>query len=499
MTTDGQSLLQTCAVALVGQYGATIEFLSLYSSTLSNRLLNEPPFRQRNPISVVKYEAKDEWAKVARRFRNTPDWAARLKLPTFEALWEDTLNFLKIHFGETFNEDDYEWLWVEEVEYFGLSFRRATTLVLDELRTLPFMSSWITDIIKKQPKYVDVPSNLPQQVEFRSRWGSSTLPDLHHIISAMNIDHDVVESIIKYFGPVVHTVANYAMSLDAALTEEILDNDIALLVRRHRIEVSNPFSTVPISVRQQLAHINLPGTCKLLLADTAEIMTGTEDIPLSEVLWRLFHKFVQGLLQTAMLHGVACISIVRDVLELHDMEDFLNATALPVPDWTCTAYQDLLEPIFFDDEDEDEEEDDYEDLPDVCFEPAGPDLRVEDIATAVSMASDLPEPDCSICMDDLDVSEMTRAEVPIKLKCGHCLHYGCLKTLINGVSGYSNRCPNCRQEIAPRRAKRLKDDHLRSSNSMSDSDRMAVAMASQYAEEGSNLRDKEGDVVMTDD
>jgi hypothetical protein len=79
MTTDGQSLLQTCAVALVGQYGATIEFLRLYSSTLSNRLLNEPPFRQRHPISVVKYEAKDEWAKVARRFRNTPDWAARLK------------------------------------------------------------------------------------------------------------------------------------------------------------------------------------------------------------------------------------------------------------------------------------------------------------------------------------------------------------------------------------------------------------------------------------
>jgi len=51
-----------------------------------------------------------------------------------------------------------------------------------------------------------------------------------------------------------------------------------------------------------------------------------------------------------------------------------------------------------------------------------------------------------------------RDEVAVEVHCGHCFHYGCLNTLINGILEYSNICPNCRQTICPPRAKRVLAD-----------------------------------------
>lgn len=90
---------------------------------------------------------------------------------------------------------------------------------------------------------------------------------------------------------------------------------------------------------------------------------------------------------------------------------------------------------------------DLDDLPGICFDPVGPPLQVEDYALAVSDASDLPEGDCSICRDTLNVHERAHVEIPVKIDCGHAFHYGCLGTLINGLAKFLNLCPNCRRPV----------------------------------------------------
>jgi hypothetical protein len=70
---------------------------------------------------------------------------------------------------------------------------------------------------------------------------------------------------------------------------------------------------------------------------------------------------------------------------------------------------------------------------------------------------DLSERECSICRDTLNIHETIRDGVSVKIKCGHCFHYGCLTTLIDGRSKFSNLCPNCRQEVCKRKPRRLKN------------------------------------------
>ncbi|KAI4644894.1 hypothetical protein J4E93_005692 [Alternaria ventricosa] len=105
-----------------------------------------------------------------------------------------------------------------------------------------------------------------------------------------------------------------------------------------------------------------------------------------------------------------------------------------------------------------EDEVDPDDLPDVCFDPVGPPLKPQDYAPAITDASDLPEGDCSICRDTLNVHERAQDEIPVKTDCGHAFHYSCLGTLINGLADFSNLCPNCRRPICDHRPRQLKED-----------------------------------------
>ncbi|KAH7093592.1 hypothetical protein FB567DRAFT_544930 [Paraphoma chrysanthemicola] len=498
MSSNGHSLLQRCALALSGRHEATVKFLDMYCAILPYRLLEEANGHHL-PLSSTKREAFLIWSKVSLLSINNDVWPGRFRFPPFEELWEDQLRLLKAHRGETFKEEDYEWLCLEEETYFGLACRRADIMVFEELRKLPSISTWVTELIAKQPKCIHTPTTIMGLVEFRSRWGQNVLPDMHRVINRLDIDQNAIDNVIEYFTPLVLTTGNYIQRhLEDFFLQGKLDVAIATLVRQHRIAVSNPLSPIPIAVRQQLAHVDLPGTIQAILVDIAQIGTHPEEYPVFEIIWRLFHKFVQGLLQTASLHSEACMTFVKTNLESNELKDFVDPSALPVPGWTSNDFIDLLEEFYDGDDDEDEfEQINYDDLPDVCFKPASPELRVENIAKAVYMASDLPEPDCSICRDSLDVSVTTRADVPLILQCGHCLHYGCLHTLINGISDFSNRCPNCRKEIAPRRAKRLKDEFLSSFSSTPDPGNMASVSGRE--DEGSDLQDKDGDVVMTDD
>jgi hypothetical protein len=262
------------------------------------------------------------------------------------------------------------------------------------------------------------------------------------------------------------------------------------LVDGLRSLITHPFSSIPIRVRRQTAHINIRGTFRLLLHDAATLANSTH--PLTELQWRMFQFFVHWLHKTALTYD--CVGSVRKTLEILKLTEFFDFNATPIPGWDHEDFQDLLE----EDSDDDEEEDiDYDDLPDDLFEPSGPERKVEHRATAVATNSELRKEYCSICRDTLDIYAKMREEVPVKVECGHCFHYGCLNTLINGISKYSNACPNCRQTVCPPQEKRLKDEYTLSQPA-TPNDGVSGA-ASESALEASDPRDKEGDVVMTDD
>jgi hypothetical protein len=104
--------------------------------------------------------------------------------------------------------------------------------------------------------------------------------------------------------------------------------------------------------------------------------------------------------------------------------------------------------------------------------------------------SDLPEEDCPICRDTLNVTDTIRDEVPVKIKCGHCFHYGCLTTLINDLSKFSNLCPNCRQEVCKRRPRCLKNGKTLDDVQAMEADGANMGEQERY------LQDKHGDFVM---
>jgi hypothetical protein len=109
-------------------------------------------------------------------------------------------------------------------------------------------------------------------------------------------------------------------------------------------------------------------------------------------------------------------------------------------------------------------------LTDVSFEPSGPRMDVDDIATKTrylknptcSMCRNDSETEdecghstCNICLDTLDLNATGQSKTPMEVRCGHAhsFHFECLDDLINGISEFSNLCPNCRGSICERRAR----------------------------------------------
>jgi hypothetical protein len=111
-------------------------------------------------------------------------------------------------------------------------------------------------------------------------------------------------------------------------------------------------------------------------------------------------------------------------------------------------------------------------LTDVGFEPSGPRLDVDDIATKTryiknptcsicrkdsQTEDECGHSTCNICLERLDPNATDESNTPMKVRCGHAhsFHYKCLDSLINGISDFSNLCPNCRVPICERRARRV--------------------------------------------
>jgi hypothetical protein len=252
------------------------------------------------------------------------------------------------------------------------------------------------------------------------------------------------------------------------------------MIDAHRSLVSDPFSDLTLATRQELALCDIRGTINLLASDAATFMS----VPLyTGLFWDMFKKFVDGLMQFANAQGPACVDHVKEALWYLELHGFLDANSVKDDTWTWPP----RETVTIHEPDSDV---DLHDLPDVCFEPVGPPLQVEQHALAVTKASDLPEEDCSICRNTLNVHETVRDEVPVKVDCGHTFHYGCLGTLINGLSQFSNLCPNCRHPVCDRRSRRLKDDdEIISVQALEEEE---LARVERF------LQDRQGDVVMTD-
>jgi hypothetical protein len=85
---------------------------------------------------------------------------------------------------------------------------------------------------------------------------------------------------------------------------------------------------------------------------------------------------------------------------------------------------------------------------DVELVAVGPPLN---IATFTSLTFAPTSEDCTICLEPFQIDQV---DPIVQVPCQHCFHARCLETLVNGVSRFSNLCPNCRQQICERRPTR---------------------------------------------
>jgi hypothetical protein len=343
------------------------------------------------------------------------------------------------------------------------------------------LKDWLMHIINSQPHYNDVQGDLQGQFNARHLLGANTIPELARTIIAFRHEYMAIEDAIAIFAKLVqNAIDRYQDTTSFSSDHTTLDQYVNELVDHHRFLVSDPFSKSSLALRQQLALCDIRGTMRLLVWDAATLLDRSCYTGLS---WDMFRNFVNGLIHVVNAREPACVDHVRTALFVLRLDCFLDPNALKDDTWVW-----LPEGEEYDYEPD--EEVDLDDLPDVCFEPVGPSLKAEQHAFAVTKSFDLPEEDCSICRDMLDVHETVRDEVPVKVSCGHTFHYGCLSTLINGVSKFSNLCPNCRQEVCHRRPRRLKDGK--------ELESAQISGAQGEAEPERFLQDMYGDVVMTD-
>ena len=388
--------------------------------------------------------------------------------------------------------------WDQNVEYFGLRAARTTKLLFESLLLSPRLEDWVAHFIEIQPRYDDRPSDLLNQARRRSLLGPDITPDLAQTLLASSQDREAIRYIIELFAMPVHIIATLHPSIGTHVSNRTRRTEVHSFVQTldellkgsfetYSAHVSDPLSTTRLSLRRQLAQANICGTFKLLVQDFLSLYSrrGSSD----GLSWDMFKRFVEGVEQVfATAPSSQYFTLIREALEHFQLDGFLDSQTGRDVAWEWDLHG-------LESESEEEEEGvNLDDLLDVCFEPIGPTLKPEHHAIVVTLDAHLPEEDCSICRDTLNVQETVRDEVPIKIECGHCFHYGCLSALINGIAKFSNLCPNCRHQICERRRRRSKDGkELESVQGDGAHDRSEDEFV------GRSLQNLEGDVVMTDE
>ncbi|KAH8628231.1 hypothetical protein IG631_18000 [Alternaria alternata] len=473
--------LETCLRPLRGYFEATTSVLSSYCDLLDSYLSYQATTSDASRL-IIRLSATKEWAELQPRLLGLPMGTVKVVLPDFEAIWAEVVAILDAVLLQDPTKCSLEF-WNQQVNYRGLRVQPVVILVCDTLMDLsPDFKDWIMHIINSQPRYHDVQGNLQAQFKARELLGANTIPEMARIITTIPHDYETIWGGVAVFARLVqHMIDHHQEMRTFSSGSPTLNQYLNELVDHHRALVSDPFTITPLALRQQLASCDVRGTARLLVWDAATL---SDQPSYTGLPWDMFKNFIDGLMHVVGALGPVCIGHVRTALFMLRLDCFLEPDAAKDDTWTWL-------PEEWDDEYESDGEFDPDDLPEVCFEPIGPTIKTEQYAFAVTNILDLSEEDCSICRDTLNVHETVRDEVPVKIDCGHTFHYGCLSTLINGISKFSNLCPNCRQKICSQRPKRLKDDEeLQSARFPGEQDEVEPVRF---------LQDRYGDVVMTDE
>ena len=215
-------------------------------------------------------------------------------------------------------------------------------------------------------------------------------------------------------------------------------------------EYQNPFSTIPLSVRKELALVDF-GTVLQHLDDVAQAIVNSH--PLSQLSWRL-HQWLLQIVQENSTDAVErVISYTPYLSELTApsamANPVLNYRPLGFPPITVT-YEGLLSP----------EDDTNIDFHDIHWEPAGNPLLVTQYA---KFTTNTGAGSCLICLDDYEVSDADEKSPRRRVQpnmCDHVFHEDCLDQLINTVEEYSNKYPGCRTVICPPRDRQRAPDDI---------------------------------------
>jgi hypothetical protein len=275
-------------------------------------------------------------------------------------------------------------------------------------------------------------------------------------------------------------VIGFYVKIGIAIADEVASGDhdegrpimqfIQAEIEQYRSWLWNPFSVVPLEVRRQLAETNLMQLYVLLIQQAWNYL---EQFDKEELGCRVHQFIVHNIARTAVSpdRTIALFSVIADD---YGWEEFLPGQAVSaslnyVPEvdtLSRTAYwarrsnrqdesEDEPDVEAVDESDEAMEDEDgivYVDelqpteLEDVRFEPDGPPIQVSNHAVASHAPGGV---ECTICADSFDESGQA-----MQIPCGHLFHFQCLDSLINGISPFSNICPNCRQKICDRRPRK---------------------------------------------
>jgi hypothetical protein len=490
MTCLGEYLLR-----LRGQSKATTRLLgtscALLKSCLEDNFAAHSAYPQALRVAI-RQKAYVDWLKLESEWPGLLTESSQIRLPTVTGLWTEfsaavdsllRLDPVKLEIQ----------FWESHVEYRGLHVRPVVVLLCDTLVSMSAeLRECIMDILNVQPRYNDIYDDFQHQLDARQSPAANRIPDLTRAITAFLHVPNEVGCLVIVFGKLVQAAIDYQDTVGLPGFQLDLNQHLDRVVDEHRSRISEPFSRTVLEVRQALAVCDFRGTQRLLIEDAAALATRPSYTGLS---WDMFKMFAESIMQAANAQGPEFSAHIKLALSRARLYHFLDPTAAKDDAWTWVLDWETPEdePVSDRDSDSDSDDDveyDVYDLPEVCFGPVGPPLKVEDYALAITDVSDLPDDDCSICRDSLNVHERVQDEIPVKVECGHAFHYGCLTTLINGLRKFSNLCPNCRRPVCDRRPRRLKDgDELNSVQASDAQEQVVVERFLQY---------RYGDVVMTD-
>ena len=237
--------------------------------------------------------------------------------------------------------------------------------------------------------------------------------------------------------------------------------------------ICHPLSQESLEVLQALSRINVRDTMRLLFLHARMSWKDCErfDIPLpSETYTQITtSSIIQIIITNHSAHQevlqLALAEKMGDHWERLRTGHHFDELAVS---FTIPSYQDqidkcvaLIASILEEESLEEEVFEEYhpDDLTDAGFEPYGRAIYPEDYPEPfrpflkrkrdfLTFEDEDPIP-CGICLGDLGAFNVVKLDV-----CNHTFHRNCLRELINGISTFSNKCPECREQICQPKAKK---------------------------------------------